>query len=199
MKKKKWITSSKRGTVAPYIKIVGIISLIFLVGTGIGAIGACFASEESKSQIILAMDAMVEGSLEESYFIVFLKYAKYTLLIWVGGWFSYGIFISVGVFIFRSISLGYTSAMIMGINGIKGIFLVCSSFLIPNIFLIPAYILMMCASLYYGARWNETQGRRGLKREKRKKQTEYFILLVISIILVGVGSGIEFLMNIVNV
>jgi len=102
-----------------------------------------------------------------------------------------GLFLSGAAFLLRSISLGFASAMLMVTYGVKGVWGAMLSILPQNIILIPAYIFTMCAAIYYLLDWNEGHGKRGLKRERRRKQTEYCILFLASIALIAIGAGIE--------
>jgi uncharacterized membrane protein SpoIIM required for sporulation len=101
-----------------------------------------------------------------------------------------GLFLSGAVFLFRSAAVGFTSAMLMTAYGMKGIFRAVS-FLPQNLLLIPAYILMMSAALYYMLHWQEEGGKRTLKREKRRKRTEYCILFGVSVLLILGAVGVE--------
>ena len=60
-----------------------------------------------------------------------------------------------------------------------------------NLFLIPAYILTMSAAAYYLSAWREGEGKRALKRERRRKQTEYCILFGFSVLLLLAAAGLE--------
>ena len=66
-----------------------------------------------------------------------------------------------------------------------------TSFLPQNLLLIPAYILMMSAALYYMLHWKEEGIKRALKRERRRKQTEYCILFGVSVLLLAGAAGVE--------
>ena len=102
-----------------------------------------------------------------------------------------GLFFSGSAFLFRSIAVGFTSAMMMTAYGTKGVFIAATSFLPQNLLLIPAYILMMSAALYYMLHWQEEGRKRTLKRERRRKQTEYCILFGMSVLLLAGAAGVE--------
>lgn len=105
-----------------------------------------------------------------------------------------GIFFSGAVFLFRSVSLGFTSAMLFLTHGEKGIFHAVISILPQNLLLIPAYTLLMWSALYYMLHWKEEGGKRALKRERRRKQAEYCIILGGGIVLLAGASGVEYLL-----
>lgn len=170
-------------------KIVGIVCLFFLLGTLGGAMAANLLPPEAKGELSLFLqERTVETS---SFFDLFWKYLKYDLIIFLGGWMQMGLFLSGTVFLFRSISVGFTSAMLTVTYGARGILLAMTSFFPQNFFLIPAYILMMSAALYYMSHWQEEGGKRALKREKRRKRTEYCILFGVSVFLVFGAAGVE--------
>jgi len=170
-------------------QIVGIVCLFFLLGTLGGALAANLLPTAEKGELSLFLR---ERTAEiPSFLSLFWKYLKYDLIIFLGGWMQMGLFLSGTVFLFRSISVGFTSAMLMATYGAKGILLAGKFFLPQNLFLIPAYILMMSAAFYYMFRWQEEGGKRALKREKRRKRTEYCILFGASVFLAFGAAGVE--------
>ncbi len=172
-------------------KIISIVCLSFLLGTLGGAIAANLLSVAEKDGMIQFLQGIVTQEMVPSFGALFWKYLKYDLLIWLGGWMQMGLFLSGATFLFRSVSVGFAAAVFLMTHGIKGIFLAMLSFLPQNLLLIPVYILMMSAALYYMMQWRETGPKRTLKRERRRKQTEYCILFGISILLVAVAAGVE--------
>ena len=101
-----------------------------------------------------------------------------------------GLFFAGAAFLFRSVCVGFTSAMMMAAYGMKGVLLSATAFLPQNLLLIPCYILMMSACVYYLLSWQEEGGKRTLKREKRRKQLEYCILFGGSVLLLAAASGV---------
>jgi stage II sporulation protein M len=184
VKRNKWL--DKRGQ-----KIIIIVCLSFLVGVMGGAIAANVMGTDAKSELITWMKDGTQIQQAGSFTAVFWKYVKYDIVIWLGGWLQLGLFLSGTAFLLRSISLGFASAMMMVTYGVKGLGGAMFAILPQNIILIPAYIFIMCAAIYYLLGWKEGNGKRGLKRERRRKQTEYCIIFLASIILVAVGAGIE--------
>ena len=172
-------------------KIVGIVCLSFLLGVLGGALMANLLPPEAKGELSLFWQERTMSV--PSFLDVFWKYLKYDILIWLGGWMQMGLFLSGAVFLFRSMAVGFTSAMLIAMHGIKGL-LRAISFLPQNFLLVPAYILMMSAALYYMTHWQEEVGKRMLKREKRRKQMEYCILFGISVLLVFGAAGVERMM-----
>lgn len=179
-------TIEKRGQM-----IVAVVCLSFLLGTAGGALAAnLLAAAEMGEMADFLRNAMQEGA-EAAFLPIFWKYLKYDIVIWLGGWMSMGLFFSGAAFLFRSISIGFTSAMILTVYGAKGILTIAGKLLPQNVFLIPAYILMMSAAAYYLSSWREGEGKRALKREKRRKQTEYCILFGVSVLLLLAAAGME--------
>ena len=172
-------------------KIVFIVCLSFLFGAMGGAIAANLMGADAKNELSGVIRQAVEIQQSGSFATAFWKYLKYDLIIWLGGWLQLGLFLSGMAFLLRSISIGFASAMMMVTYGFKGVWSAALTLLPQNIILIPVYIFTMCAAIYYLLTWNEGNGKRGLKRERRRKQTEYCLLFLASIVLIAIGAGIE--------
>ena len=156
-----------------------------------GALAANLLPMEEKEELAHFLQVAEELSEIPSFWALFWKYLKYDILIWLGGWLQMGIFLSGAAFLFRSISLGFTSAMMMTVYGVKGIWKVTTSFLPQNILLIPAYVLMMSAAFYYMLHWKEDMAKRAWRREKKRRQAEYCILFGVSVFLMMGAAGVE--------
>ena len=154
-------------------KIIGIVCLSFLLGALGGAVAANLMPAAEQGELSLFLQGAAERVEIPSFGSLFWKYLKYDLIIWLGGWMQMGLFFSGAAFLFRSVAVGFTSAMMMTAYGVKGILMALTTFLPQNLLLIPAYILMMSAALYYMLHWQEEGTKRTLRREKRRKQTEY--------------------------
>lgn len=172
-------------------KIIGIVCLSFLFGTTGGAVAANLLPTGEQGELLLFIQETAETAEIPAFGTLLWKYLKYDLIIWLGGWMRMGLFFSGAAFLFRSISVGFTSAMLMTAYGAKGIFMAASSFLPQNLLLVPAYILMMSAAIYYMLHWKEEGTKRMLKREYRRKQTEYCILFGVSVLLLAGAAGVE--------
>ena len=172
-------------------KIIAIVCLSFLIGVAGGAIAANLMGTNVKSELAGMIQNAAEMQQSGSFAAVFWKYFKYDIVIWLGGWLHLGLFLSGMAFLLRSISVGFASAMMMTTYGVKGVWGAMLTIFPQNIILIPSYIFIMCAAIYYLISWNEGNGKRGLKRERRRKQTEYCILFLSSIVLIAIGAGIE--------
>lgn len=184
VKRKTWL--DKRGQ-----KIIFIVCLSFLFGVMGGAIAANLMGADAKTELSGVVRNAIEIQQTGSFTVTFWKYLKYDIIIWLGGWLQLGLFLSGMAFLLRSISLGFASAMMMVTYGFKGVWSAMLTLLPQNIVLIPAYIFIMCTAIYYLLTWNEGKGKRGLKRERRRKQTEYCLLFAASVILIAIGAGIE--------
>lgn len=171
--------------------ILGIVCLFFLFGSLGGALAANLLPAEERNIISVFLQDMAVSTQTCSFSAVFWKYMKYAICIWLGGWLEMGLFFAGAVFLFRSLAVGFTSAMMMTTYGTQGIHMAVLTFLPQNLLLIPAYSLLMAAAMYYLFSWQEEGKKRGLKRERRRKQTEYCILFGLSILLVAVAAGIE--------
>ena len=182
--KREWM---KRGRM-----IFMIVCLSFLLGSVGGAVAANLVGHSRREGLALFFQEVLGKSGGASFGYVFWKYFKYDLLIWIGGWMAAGIFLSGCVFLFRSVSLGFTSAMLMSAYGGKGVLLTILAVLPQNLLLIPTYVLMMTAAFYYASIWHENGIRQKAgKREKRRKQTEYCILMGVSLVFIVLATGVE--------
>ena len=181
----------KRGIDKRVQKIFGFVCLSFLLGTMGGALAANLLPTGEQGELSAFLQTAIEGTEETSFLSIFWKYLKYDLIIWLGGWMQMGLFLSGAAFLFRSVAVGFTSAMMMTVYGAKGILMTLSSFLPQNLLLIPTYILIMSAAMYYMMNWQEGGGKHALKREKRRKQMEYCILFGVSVLLLAAAAGVE--------
>lgn len=184
MKKKKRLLD-QRGQM-----ITMIVCLSFLLGTAGGALAANTLGAAEQGELAAFLRDALEGQ-EAAFLPIFWKYLKYDLVIWLGGWMSLGLFFSGAAFLFRSVSVGFTSAVILAAHGAEGVLTIAGTFLPQNLLLVPAYILMMSAAAYYLFSWREGEGKRALKRERRRKQTEYCILFGVSVLLLLAAAGVE--------
>ena len=130
-------------------KMTGIVCLSFLLGTLGGAVAANLLPAGEQGELSLFLQGTAENMEIPSFGALFWKYLKYDLIIFLGGWMQMGLFQSGAAFLFRSIAVGFTSAMLTTVYGTKGSIMTVTSFLPQNLLLIPAYILMMTAALYY--------------------------------------------------
>lgn len=172
-------------------KIIGIVCLSFLLGTVGGALAANLLPSGKLGELSQFLQGTLEKTEIPSFGALFWKYLKYDIVIWLGGWMQMGLFLSGAAFLFRSVAVGFTSAMMMTVYGGKGILMAMTSFLPQNLLLVPAYILMMSAALYYMLHWQEEGTKRTLKRERRRKQTEYCILFGVSLVMLAAAAGVE--------
>lgn len=169
-----------------------IVCLSFLLGTVGGAVAANLAGRSGEETLVRFLQEHLTAGGDSSFWYTFWKYMKYDLLIWAGGWLSMGVFISGCVCLFRGISLEFTAAMLMASYGGKGVWLTILGILPQNLLLIPAYVAMTTVAVYYLFAWGEEGTRKGAsKREKRRRQTEYCILLAASVLPIVVASGVE--------
>ena len=181
----------KRGIDKQVQKIIGIVCLFFLLGTAGGALAANLLPAGQQGELSVFLQIALEETSEASFLSIFWKYLKYDIIIWLGGWMQLGLFFAGAAFLFRSVAVGFTSAMMMATYGAKGILFSAATFLPQNLLLIPAYIIIMSASIYYLLSWQEEGPKRALKRERRRKQMEYCILFGVSIVLLAAAAGVE--------
>lgn len=181
---------NKRGTDRRIPRIFGCVCLSFLVGTAGGALLANLLPAAEWERV-----AAVLGERQgASYAAVFWKYLKYDLLIWLGGWLRLGLVVSGATFLFRSVATGFTAAMLLTAYGVRGLLLAAATCLPQNLLLIPTYVLLGTAAVYYLLSWQEGEGKRALRRERRRKQTEYCILFAASLLPIAAAAGVEWLL-----
>ena len=165
----------KRRTDKQLQRIIGIVCLSFLLGTAGGALLANLLPQGQQGQLSAFLQQALADGDEIGFAAIFWKYLKYDIIIWLGGWMQLGLFFAGAAFLFRSVCVGFTSAMMMAAYGMKGVLLSATAFL-------PQYYLLS---------WQEEGGKRTLKREKRRKQLEYCILFGGSVLLLAAASGVE--------
>ena len=188
--KKPWIDKQLQ-------RIVGVVCLSFLLGIAGGALLANLLPQGQQGELSAFLQQTLADTDKTAFGSIFWKYLKYDVIIWLGGWMQLGLFFAGAAFLFRSICVGFTSAMMLTVYGARGIFLSAAAFLPQNLLLIPAYIFMMSASVYYLLSWQEEGRKRTLKREKRRKQMEYCILFGVSVLFLAAASGIERLLLVI--
>lgn len=153
----------KRRTDKQLQRIIGIVCLSFLLGTAGGALLANLLPKGQQGQLSAFLQQALADGDEIGFAAIFWKYLKYDIIIWLGGWMQLGIFFAGAAFLFRSVCVGFTSAMMMAAYGMKGVLLSATAFLPQNLLLIPCYILMMSACVYYLLSWQEEGGKRTLQ------------------------------------
>ena len=135
----------KRRTDKQLQRIIGIVCLSFLLGTAGGALLANLLPQGQQGQLSAFLQQALADGDEIGFAAIFWKYLKYDVIIWLGGWMQLGLFFAGAAFLFRSVCVGFTSAMMMAAYGMKGVLLSATAFLPQNLLLIPCYILMMSA------------------------------------------------------
>lgn len=179
-------------------KFAVMVAVSFLFSVMIGAVVANCVQAEQTAEIGAGLQnffgSIRESGLlrEQSFWQVFIKYVKYDILIWLGGWIAYGIVLSGTALCFRGISIGFTTAMFVAEYGMKGFVAVFLSILPQNLILVPAYLFMAWVALCFLYDRNDGGYKKaGLRREKQKQAMEYNILFAGSMVLVAVGTAVE--------
>ncbi|WP_317854070.1 stage II sporulation protein M [Chakrabartyella piscis] len=173
------------------LKLLYSVCGIFLCGIAIGAVFANYVGIGWLSDMGVILEEGTETGTLQSYGEIFWKYGKYQLLIWLGGWRPIGMVVSGSAFLFRGISLGFCSAMILLTYGVGGIWLVIVSYLPQNLILIPAYIAMMCVAIFYTTKLSRNTTIHKRKQTINGTHMEYILLLLLSFIPIAIGVGIE--------
>ncbi len=184
---------SERGQI-----MIGIICLSFLLSAVAGAIAANYMGGEQVAYFGQEINTFFgeireHGISRNTHFLpVYFKYIKYDILIWLGGWITGGVFLSVGVLLFRGISLGFTTAMLMKQFGMRGMLAATVSFVPQNIIIVPVFLFMTWAAIHFFVDMREKGvGRASLRRERQRKQAEYSILFGGSLACLAVASVLE--------
>ncbi len=175
-----------------------IICLTFLFAVLVGAVVSNFISSEKTSLLGEELKSFFstisqEGEVARPNFSsVFLKYAKYVFLIWLGGWLPFGVLLSEGILMFRGASLGFTSAMLMKEFGIRGAVATVFAILPQNLILIPIYLFITWTAISFSMdRGIKKVGKAGLRRERTKKTTEYGIFFSGAVVCLALVSLLE--------
>lgn len=171
---------------------LGMVCLCFFVAIFIGAILGASANIETKNEI-LSLIVFEEELVAANLSTILWKYGKYALIFWLAYPFYYGAFASGGLFLFRGICLGYTSAILIECTGFSGVVSIVSLYFLQNIFLLSAYAIpVYCSVVKFSNR--VTTGRR-FATPTIQKNVEYFpisTLCIVSILLLGIGVMIEY-------
>ena len=155
----------KRRTDKQLQRIIGIVCLSFLLGTAGGALLANLLPQGQQGQLSAFLQQALADGDEISFAAIFWKYLKYDIIIWLGGWMQLGLFFAGAAFLFRSVCVGFTSAMMMAAYGMKGVLLSATAFLPQNLLLIP-YDVRLCvlsAFLAGGGRQADAEARKTAK------------------------------------
>ena len=111
----------KRRTDKQLQRIIGIVCLSFLLGTAGGALLANLLPQGQQGQLSAFLQQALADGDEIGFAAIFWKYLKYDIIIWLGGWMQLGLFFAGAAFLFRSVCVGFTSAMMMAAYGMKGV------------------------------------------------------------------------------
>ena len=177
-------------------RITAIVCLCFLLGCIGGAVAANIGGQSEEANLALFLQEKLADGAQMEFGKVVWKYLKYDLLIWLGGWLSMGVFLSGCICLFRGVSLGFTSAMLMASYGKEGILLTCLGILLQHLLLLPAYLGMTISAIYYLFAWEEEGIRKKSRRQdKKRKRMEYVILLCVSLLFILADSGVETLLS----
>lgn len=189
--KKKNIDFSKRQI------LVIIICLCLFLGIILGAIGANNLSEVQYNELGSYLGSFIDGiknsgTTELILSDVILKYGKYVVMIWCCGFIAPGAVMVLVIIIFKGISYGFTTALLVKQYGQTGIKFAALSYLPQNIILIPAYIFIAYVSIeYILKKFKVLPPKARLKREKHKSYLEYIIILFAELLVVSAASIIE--------
>jgi stage II sporulation protein M len=174
------------------------ICISFLIAVFVGAVVSNVISSEKVAIMGEELKTFFSGIFENgeeirpSFSAIFMKYAKYVFLIWLGGWFPFGIILSGGILMFRGASLGFTAAMLMKEFGMRGVIATVFTILPQNLLLIPTYLFITWAAISFSIdRGTKKIGKAGLKRERTKKSTEYAIFFSGAVICLALVSLLE--------
>lgn len=170
-------------------KVFSIVCLFFLLGALGGAVAANLLQAAQKAELAAFLETALFQQDAVSCQQIFWKYLKYALFIWLGGWKAKGLFISAGVFLFRSIAVGFTSAAVCIAYGVKGVWMVITSFLPQNLVLIPLYSILMTAAVYKPEQ--RELGKRMQKRERRRRRAEYGMLFAGAMVVLLLAVWVE--------
>lgn len=179
------------------IKIAIVCGAAMLLGILLGAVFANTMSGETVNSmgaylgefIKIVKQEEVKGTGLSS---VMVKYGKYLAIIWLCGFLAPGSVIVLLTLLFRGISCGFTTSILVHEYGGKGVLFAVLSYLPQNLFLIPAYTITAFFALQLILRrFQKLPAKARLKRENTRITIEYVIILLCGILFISVASIIE--------
>lgn len=174
------------------LSLENALYFLFLIAIGIGVVFANLTSIEKRSEIEMLLDILKTSTIVQSFVLIVFKYMKYHVLILVGAFIPNGIFLSLVVFIFRGIVVGYTGGIMIVIFGIgSGVLEIFDTFFFPNLFFIPAYFFAMYFAIEEYFRMSNKNLRCINKNKNFRKDSRHKLYLSISILLIFFGCIVE--------
>ncbi len=98
------------------------LPFFLLMGTAGGALLANLLPQGQQGQLSAFLQQALADGDEISFAAIFWKYLKYDVIIWLGDGCSWGFFFAGAAFLFRSVCVGFTSAMMMAAYGMGASF-----------------------------------------------------------------------------
>lgn len=186
----------QNNTASGELKILFVACICLAMGTILGSIGANTMNQDQLAEINSYIGGIFTefsgGNIETSIMQGMIKYGKYVLLIWCCGFLSPGAIFILLILVFKGISYGFTTSLLVKQYGAKGILLAAESYLPQNLILIPVLLLVSYFSLSFILnRYRVLPPKARLKREQDKSLIEYIIVLIVSTLLLLLSCAIE--------
>lgn len=178
--------------------IFGVLCLLFIFGSFVGAIFANHMSGQAYTELGTYLSGFLEQIKAEgvtadgAFWECFFKYGKYIAAIWVCGFLAPGAVFIALILVFRGIGYGFTTALFVKQYGVKGILFASLSCLPQNLILVPLYLAMGYISIQFLLnKFRNLPAKARLKREKEKNIMEYTIYAVGAAAVLAAGCLVE--------
>lgn len=170
-----------------------ILLIIFIIGVIIGAIFINSLEMDNKLRISSYFSWIFTSINEQEYnsFDVFRKSLisniRITLIIWILGLFTIGIFIIPLIIAWKGTAIGFTVGFLVKEFGFKGFVFSLTSLLPHYIIILPGFIAIGSVGISYSIRNRKYRGKKAYQRDLR----DYSILLFLLFIIIFFGCLIE--------
>lgn len=175
--------------------LIFLASVTLLIGSVIGSLVANSLESSELMEISNYLHAYVDGenvTFDAAWLDIMLKYGKYLLVIWASGFFYYGIYVITLTLVFKGISYGFATALLVKQFTLKGVMFASFSFMFQNMLLIPLYIILSVIAIENILKFKRQRNNKlTYFRQNKRWKHNYILLLIFGIIITIIASGIE--------
>ena len=172
-----------------------LITLIFLTGILVGDYKALGLTSGVKSHLLTLIDDYLKGGvnvgLDKQAILLnsFLNQGKSIIAVWFLGLTIIGMPIILGVVFLKGFSLGFTISFLVKEKAGSGVLISILSILPQNLIFIPLLIIWSVVGINFT--FYIAKGRSGSRTPLSKGLISYTLLMLISLVIVLIGSLIE--------
>lgn len=172
-----------------------LITLIFLTGVLVGDFKALGLTSGVKSHLLTLIDNYLKGGVnvglnkEAILFNSFINQGKSIIAVWFLGLTIIGMPIILGVVFLKGFSLGFTISFLVKEKAVSGVLISILSILPQNLVFIPLLIVWSVVGINFT--FSIARGRSGSGLTVSKGLISYTLLMLISLVIVLIGSLIE--------